>query len=241
MKKVVITGAGSGMGLALVKHYLNQGYQVFATKLVSQKTPVTSKALTWQDIDFLTGDLTSWLNQIPDDIELFIANAGKGSYEVNTPVLYDDDLYRLNVVTPSTMFHYLKDKGFKGTFVVMGSIMAVWPLPGYARYSQTKAALVNYFKSLQMTETVPIVILLPVAVKTEFFNESNQPHAPWLAQDADKVALKMMKVIAKKKKIWISSKLFSISYLMAPWALKFYLKREQKLYHKKFIEGASHD
>jgi len=64
--------------------------------------------------------------------------------------------------------------------------------------SHTKAALVTYFKALQTTEEIPIVILMPVAVKTEFFMRSTQPHAPWLAQDPKKIAIQFQKVIKNR-------------------------------------------
>lgn len=241
MKKIVITGAASGMGASLVKRYHQVGYEIYASKLAIQEAPIKDAHIHWFDIDFLIDDLKLWIEQLPKDIDIFIANAGQGAYEINTPPLEMDPLYQLNTLTPMHQFEILKKRNFKGTFVVMGSIMALWPLPGYARYSHTKGALVTYFKALQTTEDIPIVILMPVAVKTEFFMRSTQPHAPWLAQDADKIAIKFQKVIAKKKAFWISSALFKWSYRLVPWALRFYLKREAKLYHKKFIEGETHD
>jgi len=240
MKKIVITGAATGMGLGLAKRYLKTGHLVYATKLPSQKAPIVEERITWFDVDFLEAD-NSWMEKLPDDIDVFVANAGKGAYEINTSPKSDDDLYRLNTLTPMHQFDFLKANNFKGTFVVMGSIMALWPLPGYARYSHTKGALVTYFKALQTTEKIPIVILMPVAVKTEFFMRSTQPHAPWLAQDADKIAVKYQRVIEKKKAFWITSRLFRWSYKLAPQTLRFYLNKEAKLYHKKFIEGETHD
>ena len=241
MKKVVITGAATGMGAALTQRYHDTGYEVYATKLASQERSMTAQNIHWFDIDFLLDDLNAWMQQLPEDIDIFIANAGRGAYEINTPPLELDPLYKLNTLTPMHQFEILKTRHFKGTFVVMGSIMALWPLPGYARYSHTKAALVTYFKALQTTEEIPIVILMPVAVKTEFFMRSTQPHAPWLAQNPKKIAIQFQKVIAKEKPIWISSALFNWSYKLAPWALKFYLKRESNLYQNKFIKGETHD
>ena len=241
MKTVVITGAASGMGLALVKRYVALGWDVIATRLESQDIPYPHAKVTWQVIDFLKDSLETWVAALPLSLDVFIANAGKGAYEINTPPHVGDDLYQLNALTPMHQFDLLKAKGFKGTFVVMGSIMAVWPLPGYARYSHTKGALVTYFKALQTTEKIPIVILMPVAVKTEFFLRSTQPHAPWLAQDADQIAIKFQRVIERKKKIWVSSKLFQLSRLLFPGILRIYLKRESKIYDQTLVKGEHHD
>lgn len=241
MKKIVITGAGTGMGASLVKRYHASSYQIYATKLPTQEAPVTADNIDWFDLDFLVDDLNAWMQQLPPDLDIFIANAGKGAYEINTPPLESDDLYRLNTLTPMHQFAILKQRNFQGTFVVMASIMALWPLPGYARYSHTKGALVTYFKALQTTEKIPIVILMPVAVKTDFFLRSTQPHAPWLAQDADKMAVKFQRVIARQKPYWISSRLFQWSYRLFPFVLKFYLKKEATLYSQKFLKGENHD
>jgi len=235
MKVVVITGAGSGIGLSLVKRYAKNGYKVYATKLAAQ-APLKEamKNVTFFDVDFLKDGCCEWLKNIETPIDIFIANAGFGQYEKNTIPASDDAMYQLNTLTPINQYFHLKNQGFNGTFVVMGSIMALWPLAGYARFSHTKGALVTYFKALQVTETIPIVIMLPVAVKTQFFASSKQAHAPWLAQDPDNVSKAMVKVIKRQKKVWISSRLFSILYKISPSILRFYLKRENKIYQKTF-------
>jgi len=126
MKKVVITGAATGMGAALAQRYHDTGYEVYATKLASQERSMSAQNIRWFDIDFLVDDLTTWMEQLPEDIDIFIANAGRGAYEINTPPLELDPLYKLNTLTPMHQFEILKKRHFKGTFVVMGSIMALW-------------------------------------------------------------------------------------------------------------------
>jgi len=234
MKTVIVTGAGSGIGLALVQSYANLGYKVYATKLESQHLNINLENVTYFNVDFLKDGSCEWINQIGDSIDVFIANAGAGKYEKNMIPSSNDAMYQLNTLTPIKQYYHLKENNFKGTFVVMGSIMALWPLAGYARFSHTKGALVTYFKALQITEKIPIVIMLPVAVQTKFFENSKQAHAPWLAQDAQKVSKKMIRVIKKQKKVWISSKLFAVLYKISPSILRFYLKRENKIYQKMF-------
>lgn len=236
MKTVVITGAGSGIGLALAKRYVSLGYRVIATKLENQETPFKSDHIEFVNVNFLEDNLQAWMNTLPKEIDVFIANAGAGSYEENSIPKQNDPLYRLNTLTPINQYFLLKNNAFKGTFVVMGSVMAIWPLPGYARFSHTKGALVTYFKALQATDNIPIVIMLPVAIKTKFFETAKQAHAPWLAQNPDTISKKMIKVIHKQKRVWISSKLFTLLYKISPSILRFYLKRENKIYQTTFNE-----
>lgn len=238
MKNVVITGAGSGIGAALAKVYVLKGYMVYATKLEKQEAPFKHSALEFFDVDFLKDRKNSWMSQLPKRIDIFITNAGVGHYEKNAPPQLEDPLYVLNTLTPIRQFHVLKQQNFKGTFVVMGSVMAFWPLPGYARYAHTKSALIAYFKALQFTENADIVLLMPVAVQTPFFEHAKQPHTSWLIQKPDKLAKKMIRVIRKKKQFWVSSKLFQFAYKISPKLLNAYLKREARLYQKNFNEAS---
>lgn len=234
MKNIVITGAGSGIGLALVRTYLSRGYQVYATKLKNQEVPLKDASIVFIDVDFLEDRSNEWMDGLPGQIDIFIANAGVGSYEENTVPDTDDPLYVLNTLTPIRQFARLRQRGFKGTFVVMGSVMAFWPLPGYARYAHTKSALVTYFKALQSTEPTDIVILMPVAVRTHFFIRADQGHEPLFIQEPDRLARRMARVIGKNRKLWISSRLFAIAYKISPRILRSYLKRESRLYHRNF-------
>lgn len=234
MKTVVITGAGSGIGLALTREYVFKGYHVYATKLKNQDVPLKSASVVFIDVDFLDDPSNAWMDKLPDHIDVFIANAGVGSYEENTVPDAGDVMYRLNTLAPIRQFAALKRRNFQGTFVVMGSVMAFWPLPGYARYAHAKSALVTYFKALQTTESMHIVILLPVAVRTRFFQRAGQRHVPRLIQKPGRLARRMIKVIRKNKKTWISSRLFAMAYKISPRLLTPYLKREAKLYHETF-------
>ncbi|MFT5844012.1 MAG: short-subunit dehydrogenase, partial [Pseudohongiellaceae bacterium] len=82
-KLVVVTGASSGIGLALVKALLVQGYAVLGIANNFEKARLShpdfsSRSINLADIDVLEESLSALLSEIDMPVKALINNAGIG-------------------------------------------------------------------------------------------------------------------------------------------------------------------
>jgi short-subunit dehydrogenase len=236
--KVVITGASSGIGLALVKEYLNKGHYVIGVDISQISDGLKHKNFSFYKADLSKeediNELFHLLKANENDIDIFIANAGFAYYErLKTPSWeHIQKIYDLNVLSPIYSFlkmkELVKDQAFK--FVITSSAMGYWPLPGYSLYSSTKAAIAHFAKAIQfeLEKNQSVHSVYPVATKTNFFNESGQSHSSWFEQSPDHVAKVIYHGVKKNKKNIYPSKLFRLVHAICPFCLSFYVKREIK-------------
>ncbi len=188
MSTVVITGANRGIGLAFVKHYLAQGYQVMA--LCRQSSPeldaTSARITTGVDVSDLEG-LQKLAKQWPNNsIDLLINNAGIFHNET----LEDFDLPRMqqqlliNSLAPIALTHAAIPALKQGSKVIMitsrmGSISDNGS-GAYYGYRMSKAALnaasVSLAKDLQ-PHGIAVGILHPGFVQTSMvgFNGDISP------------------------------------------------------------------
>lgn len=237
-QKIIITGASSGIGYALVLQCLEAGAFVYG---ISYEPPI--KPIKHPRFSHKVFDLTNLqaLNQTFDEalnvlkgLDILFLNAGSALYKPLKDVQEKekDRLYQLNVKSILQSYDWLlkaqEDQSFK--CIITSSVMAYVPFPGYAFYSATKAFIMTYFKaaSYELKNNQSIHLVYPVATHTNFFNTSGQPHKSLLMQTPEKVAKKILKGIQKNKKKIILSRPFEILYHYFPFVLKWVLKREQK-------------
>jgi short-subunit dehydrogenase len=243
-KRIVITGAASGIGLELVKQCLKENAIVCGVDLNADQLPIQH-----ENLFTLKYDLSSE-NQIEQmfvevvkmmgQIDIFIANAGFAYYErLSEPSFkHIEKIYKINttssIYSAIKMKSLYKEEAFR--FVVLSSVMSFWPLPGYSLYSSTKAALHSFFKGYryELNKNQQIHLVFPVSTKTNFFKVSGQKHKHWLTQTPTHVALSIIKGMKKNKKHIYPSMVFKWTYRLMPWALSFYIKHEIKELDKEF-------
>ncbi|PKL35174.1 MAG: short-chain dehydrogenase [Spirochaetae bacterium HGW-Spirochaetae-1] len=241
-KKIVLTGASSGIGKAILAELKKHNVQVLVGDLEPKKVEtVTGKIMAEkcdvsnpQNIDKLFASAQKKLG----GIDIFIANAGFAYYEQIKKSDYDhiEKIYKVNFMAPVYITEKMKElnKGKEYMVVITASAMGKLALPGYALYSSTKAALDSFASAYryEKDDLGIISLIYPIATKTEFFRVAagDTTPVPFPAQTPGMVARAVIKGIQKNKKSIFPSKLF-VSMMVInrylPVIFPVYLKIEQ--------------
>lgn len=186
-EKVIITGAGSGIGKEMVRLFLEDGASVLAvslveTELLDLKNMHTSHGdrLTTLKVD-LSQDhacktITDWCDKSRWTVDTLVNNAGFAIYSD----CVDYDLERLHsMVNLNVRFltemcvvfgGQMKEEG-KGNILNVGSTTGMFPTMRFASYGATKA-YVNSFSASLRSELKPhnvnVTCLCPSATRTNF-------------------------------------------------------------------------
>ncbi len=162
--RVFLTGASSGIGEALARHYAARGATLGlvarrADRLASLEaalgTPVETYAVDVRDLPAMQAAARDFLARqgVPD---LVIANAGV-SHGTLTEFADDVDVFRqildINVIGMVNTFHPfivpMREAG-RGTLAGVASVAGYRGLPGAGAYSASKAAAIRYCESLRV-------------------------------------------------------------------------------------------
>ena len=220
---VFLTGASSGIGAALARHYAGRGARLGLVSRNPEKLervaasmpgdPVRypadvadAPALAAAAADFLVRD------GVPD---IVIANAG---ISVGTLTEYAEDLpvfervMRTNVLGVVATFQpfvaAMRRRG-SGRLVGIASVAGIRGLPGAGAYSASKAALIAYLESLRVElhgSGVKVVTLAPGYVATPMTAVNDYP-MPFLI-DADQAAARLAHAIDAGRR-----------YAVVPWQM----------------------
>lgn len=223
IKSVVITGASSGIGLALARHYLQQGAQVAAIarrnellQILSDEFPskVFTYSLDVRDAAALRAAAQNFIQQVgvPD---IVIANAGV-SRGTLTDYAEDIDAFQqvfdINVqgmVKTFQPFIVAMREAKKGKLVGIASVAGFRGLPGSGAYSASKAAAISYLESLRVElcdSGVKVLTICPGYIETPMTEVNPYPMPFILAPD--EAARRMAKVIASGR-----------SFSVIPWQM----------------------
>jgi short-subunit dehydrogenase len=221
--KVFITGASSGIGTALAKHYASQGatlglvarrgelLQELAAEL---DTPVATYALDVRSADALEQAAQDFIGRfgVPD---IVIANAGvsRGTLTENkedgAAVRAIMDINVLGTVYTFQPFIAAMRQAGKGSLVGIASVAGIRGLPGAGAYSASKAAVISYLESLRV-EMAPsgihVITIAPGYIRTAM-TDVNAYKMPFL-MEADVAAAKFAKAIANKRR-----------FVVIPWQM----------------------
>lgn len=222
--RVFLTGASSGIGEALARHYAGQGAVLGLVARNADKLAVFSASLPGEghmalaadvgDLPAMKAAAESFIARhgLPDVV---IANAGI-SVGVLTQYAEDfavfDKVLRTNVLGLFATFHPfvepMKARG-AGKLVGIASVAGVRGLPGGSAYSASKAAAVRYLESLRVElrrSHVEVVTIAPGYIRTPL--TSVNPYSMPFILEPDEAARRFARAIAR-----------GTSYTVIPWQM----------------------
>lgn len=220
-KNIVLTGANSGIGLAVLKRlmqgdnkilavdlHINNIEQYCCDKVFVMQCDVSNK----ENVDMIFDTAIQKLGSI----DIFYANAGYPYYEEINYADWDRTakMFETNVFSPIYSYqkyrHYLNGK--EGHFAITVSAIGKMAMPGFTLYSASKFAMQGFQQGLrlEMPSNIKLTCLYPIATNTGFFKAANEIEfeKPFPVQQPDHVAKAMIKGLEKGKKTVNPSKLF---------------------------------
>jgi short-subunit dehydrogenase len=217
-KNVLLTGAASGIGAALLRLLCTEVAHITCVDLDSAALQATIAALPPHSatITPVIGDLalpatvedmiSAALAQM-GSIDIVIANAGFAYYE---RMDYQDwqrieQIFRVNVFSPIYTLQVMRQRCPAGNYmaVLVASAMSYIAVPGYSLYAATKAAVDRFAEGylFDMPPDTQLMVVYPVATLSGFFQRAgNQVPVIGPTQTPDQVARAIVRGIRRNAK-----------------------------------------
>jgi short-subunit dehydrogenase len=235
--RIIVTGAASGIGFALMKQLAAHPCQIIAADLHQSALDEAIHALgnhPTAAIKPFAGDIGLPLTidrliefgyQQMGGVDIFIANAGFAYYEAfGTPEwAHIEKIYAVNTIAPLYtlgLMAGLHRDGREFMVVITASTMAKIGIAGYALYASTKAALDRFQEAYQLeaSPNAHLCIAYPISTRTGFFKGSKEKKqaknapVPAPTQTPEYVAAKIIKGIERNARTVNTSATFSLAY-----------------------------
>lgn len=184
-KSAIVTGASSGIGLAICETLLQMDYEVYGIgrdfKAADRVT--ASSDFHVVELDLLdTGKLEAEIRAISKgkDIHLLLNCAGVGFYGLHEEIASShlSAMIRTNLEVPIVLTNLLlrKLKETQGTIINIASITAIESNPHGAAYGATKAGLLSFSRSLfdeARKYGVKVTTILPDMTDTNLYRNAD--------------------------------------------------------------------
>jgi short-subunit dehydrogenase len=211
--RVFITGASSGIGAALARHYAAQGASVglvgrnhhrldaLASELAGDCAIYMADVRDSQSVQQAAQDFMQRFG-VPD---IVIANAGVSSGTLTQQAEHLATFRAIMEINVLGMVHTfqpfiktMKDRA-QGQLVGIASVAGLRGIPGASAYSASKAAAISYLESLRVelaNSGISVTTICPGYIRTPM-TDINPYKMPFL-MEADVAAQKMANIISKK-------------------------------------------
>ena len=220
---VFISGASSGIGASLARHYASRGFQL---GLVARRIDLLEKvvadahakpfvyAVDVRDTDGLKQAANDFMSRfgVPT---IVIANAGvsRGTLtEIEDDLVAFQEIFDINVMGMVKTFHPFVNpmrQAGTGTLVGIASVAGFRGIPGGGAYSASKAAAIKYCESLRVElrgSGVSVVTICPGYIRTPM-TAVNKFKMPFLI-DVDEAVVRFARAIDART-----------SFTVVPWTM----------------------
>lgn len=179
MKRVFLTGASSGIGLAIAKTLVLHGHEVWGTSRDTKRIPVLSRlhaiALDLSDRQSVTEAFSAALREA-GRFDVLINNAGSGHFGPAESFSHDalaadfQILVFAQIELTRLALEAMQEQE-RGLIINVSSLAARLPIPFMASYNAAKSALASFTMSMQLerpNKNIRLVDLQPGDINTNF-------------------------------------------------------------------------
>jgi short-subunit dehydrogenase len=227
MKKVIIIGATSGIGMELAKIYSSSGYLVGITgrreNLLREMKNDNPDSYIIKSFDisvpFDNGKNLDELVRELGGLDLIVINSGTGFPNESLDFKLEKDTFDTNIIGVTEIadwsFNYFRKQGY-GHIAVVSSVAGMRGGRFNPAYSASKAFQMNYFEGLRSKAGKLKLRLYITDIRPGFVDTAmaKSPNKFWVAPP-QKAAKQIYSALNKKKKIsYITKRWIIVAYIL---------------------------